>query len=126
MALPFQITREDLLRSKLVTPGWHKSKVIRAEGGQASTDGSDIIKVELRLLGGDFDGVTILRTFSLKDNARHFAISFIEAVTAKSIGSDGGRFDFEKVIGVEIKTYVKNEEYKGRMVNKAEDFQAIS
>ncbi len=124
MSLPFNITREDLLRSKLVTPGWYDAKVVTVEQVPAKTDGSTNTNVEIRILGGGFEGVLIKRTFSEK--APSFAISFIEAVTGKPIGADGGQFDIEKSVDVKLKAYIKNEEYQNRMVNRAEDFRAIS
>ena len=125
MALPFTITREDLLRSKTVTPGWYPTKVTKAEQAEAKTDGSTNTNIEVTITAeGPFKNVTINRTFSEK--APGFAIPYIQAVTGKRISEEGGQFDFQQTVGREILTYVKNEQYQGRLVNRAEDFKPIS
>lgn len=121
MPAKFTVTKEDLLRSKTVQPGWYTCLVKSVEQAPAKTDGSLNTNVMFVIKGGVFDGVPVDRTFSEK--APGFAVSFIEAVIGRKMTADGGEFDLEQAKGRELKVYIKNETYQNRLVNRAEDFK---
>jgi hypothetical protein len=121
---PFQITREDLLRGKVISPGWYVLFIKQVESGEAKTDGSMKVDVSFAIQSpGAFLDVPVARTFSEK--APGFAISFIEAVLRKKIDPEkGGSFDLTQSQGKKVWGYVKNEMYQNRLVNRVEDFRA--
>ena len=123
--IPFQITREDLLRGRTVSPGWYPFIVKNAEKGEAKTDGSMKVDVELVVLEGPFKDIPISRTFSEK--APGFAVNYLESIMHKKIDPDkGGQFDFSATVGKKVWGYVKNDTYQNRLVNRVEDFRPLT
>jgi hypothetical protein len=122
--IPFQVTREDLLRGKTITPGWYVLLITNVTKGEAATDGSMTVKVEHKVSqDGPYKDVPVNRTFSEK--APGFAISFIESVMHKKIDTDkGGTFDLSQSVGRKVWGYVNNEMFGGRLVNRVADYKA--
>jgi len=123
-SIPFQITREDLLRGKTVTPGWYPLFIKSVEKGEAKTDGSMKVDVGFTVRQpGPFLDVPVGRTFSEK--APGFTVGFIEAVMKKKIDLEkGGTFDLALSQGKMVWGYIKNEMYQNRLVNRVEDFRS--
>ena len=121
MSITFSVTREDLLRSKTVQPGWYQMTVKSVTRTAAKTDGSDNTNVELQIVGGNFDGVLIRKTFSEK--AQGFAVSYIEATMGKKMSDQGGTFDMEASIGKTVEGHVSNKMYQDRLTNQVDDFR---
>lgn len=123
MGIPFQITRDDLLRSKVVSPGWYPLLVRSVEKGEAKTDGSMKVSVVFIVQkDGPFKDVPIPHTFSEK--APGFAVAFIESANKKKIdGEKGGTFDLAQAQGRMVWGYVRNDTYQNRLINKVEDFR---
>jgi hypothetical protein len=118
------ITREDLLRSKVVTPGWYACRITNVEEAQAKTDGSRIINVDMVVMSdGPVNGVPIQRTFSEK--AFGFATQFIEAIIGREVSEDGGEFELSGAVGRDLDVFIKNEKWQNRLVNRAEDFAPL-
>ena len=116
------ITEEDLLRSKIVTPGWYKAVVKdinqeQAADGQSLNTIVDIIVTE----DGEFKGVPLKRYFSEK--APGFSVTFFEACGAKIAA--GSSYAWEPCKGKTLQVYVINGEYRGRKTNVAEDFRPV-
>ena len=123
-SIPFQITREDLLRGKTIAPGWYPLFIKAVEKGEAKTDGSLKVDVSFVVRGDSpFKDVPVGRTFSEK--APGFTVGFIEAVMKKKIDVDkGGTFDLAMATGKMVWGYIKNEMYQNRLVNRVEDFRS--
>ena len=124
MSIKISITRENLLRSKVVPPGWQRMLVKSVLQATAKTDGSDLVKLVLVVVGGNYDGVPIDHNFSEK--APGFAVPFIEAIIGRKVNPDGEDFDMAQAQGREVMGYVKNEEYKGQIKNHVADFRAVT
>jgi len=119
---PFEITREDLLRSKTVSPGWYPVLVKTVVKGEAKTDGSTKWDIKLVIIEGPFKDVPIPHTISEK--APGFGVSFVEATARKKVDPEkGGQFMLENAAGKKIWAYVKNDMYQNRLTNKAADFR---
>lgn len=114
-----QYTKEDLLRGKKVDPGWYNVKVTGVKPYEAKSDGSQNWDVEMKIIGGPFEGVPVKKTFNEK--APGFAIRFAAAFGYKP-SPDGGEIDLEKTVGRSLKIYIKNDMYNGRPTNKIEDY----
>lgn len=118
-----QFKDRDLLRGKLVTPGWYRVKVEsvgEAPAKQSEKGPSTNYPVEATILfngdNGDkeFQGVPLDWNFNSK--AIGFAVGFLAAfgVEVKS----GTRFDLKSAEGRELDVFVENDIYQGRQVNR--------
>lgn len=125
MPSKFQITREDILRSKTVDPGWYKGLVKNVVQKAAKTDKSTNTEVHFILQdAGAFSGIPVTGRFSEK--APGFAINFVAALLGENnIGEEGGEWDFDRAIGKTIEIMVVNDMYDGRLTNKVVDYRAI-
>jgi hypothetical protein len=118
------ITREDLLRGRVVTPGWYKMKIKAIEDTAAGTDGSTNTNVSLVIIQpGDFLDVPLKRVFNEK--APGFAVTFIQSITGKRLDSSGGSFDLSNAIGREVYGYIKTGVWQGRPRNEVDDFLPV-
>src|SRR5688572_14347835 len=106
-------SQKDILRGKLITPGWY---VIHIEGvgEQASKDGgSTNYPVEGTIVKSadtgseDFAGVPVDWNFNSK--AIGFSIGFLEALGVQVAA--GQRYDLAHTAGKDIIAYIANEEY---------------
>lgn len=122
------ITREDLLKSKILEPGWYKVKINDVAVKEAKTDGSTVYNLEMTVIGGPSQkdgvspvGIKVFRTYSEK--APGFAVKLFQALGAKIDPEKGAEVDFAGTVGRELGAYIKNDLYKGVMKNVVEDFQ---
>jgi hypothetical protein len=116
-------SNRDLMRGKIITPGWYRVKIegIGEAPAKASEKGpSTNYPVEATILfNGDdgsveFAGVPVDWNFNSK--AIGFAVGFLQAfgVDVKA----GTRFDLKSAEGREIDVFVENDTYQGRLVNR--------
>jgi hypothetical protein len=121
MAL-LNITPEDILRSKTITPGWYRVKVKRVGEKPAKTDGSTTYPVEMIVLSdGEFQGVPIQQVFSEK--APGFAVKFIEAC-GKEVKREGGQYELTAAVDKELDVFIDNSLYQGRLTNNVKDYRS--
>lgn len=113
----------DLLRGKIVTPGWYRVKIqsVGEAPAKASEKGpSTNYPVEATILfNGDtgdreFQGVPLDWNFNSK--AIGFAVGFLQAfgVEVKA----GTRFDLKSAEDRELDVFVENDTYQNRLVNR--------
>lgn len=113
----------DLLRGKIVTPGWYRVKIqsVGEAPAKASEKGpSTNYPVEATILfNGDtgdreFAGVPLDWNFNSK--AIGFAVGFLQAfgVEVKA----GTRFDLKSAEDRELDVFVENDTYQNRLVNR--------
>jgi len=118
-----QFSDRDLLRGKLITPGWYRvivNSVGEAPAKQSDKGPSANYPVEATILfhgdTGDkeFSGCPVDWNFNSK--AIGFAVGFLQAfgVEVKS----GTRFDLKSAEGREVDVFVENDTYQNRMVNR--------
>ncbi len=118
-----QFSDRDLLRGKIVTPGWYRVKIetVGEAPAKASEKGpSTNYPVEATILfngdNGDkeFSGIPLDWNFNSK--AIGFAVGFLAAfgVEVKS----GMRFDLKASEGRELDVYVENDTWQNRLVNR--------
>ena len=122
--MKLRITRDDLLKSKIVEPGWYPTEVAEVKEAPTKAGDSTNWNVTLRIQAPvEFAGVTVIRTFNEKGAG--FAINFLKACGAV-ISEEGAEFDMQAAIGRKIMTYIKTEEYQGTPKNRAEDFRPMT
>lgn len=116
-------TIDDILKSKLVTPGWYKIKVKSHEQQQAGTDGSDLYVYELEINqpGTPFHGVLIRH--QLSEKAIGMGIEFFESCGYEI--KAGIALETDKVVGKECECYIQRGEYKGRGKNEPASFRKL-
>lgn len=123
MPLSFTITREDMLRSKVLEPGWYKMFIKNVTQEPAGTDGStNTILDHVVVQDGPFKDVPVRRWFSEK--APGFAVPLLIACGAK-VGESGGTFNMESCKGKTVMAYVENDMYQGRPTNKITDYRPV-
>lgn len=118
-----QFNERDLLRGKIITPGWYRVRIEsvgEAPAKQSDKGPSTNYPVEGTIL---FNGDTGSKEFSgypldwnFNSKAIGFTVGFLSSfgVEVKA----GTRFDLKSAEGRELDVFVENGEYQGRMVNR--------
>ena len=115
-----EFTQDDLLRGKLVTPGWYRVLMNTVGESLSKDQGSTNYPVESRILfhgdTGDteFAGVPIGWNFNSK--AKSFMEGFLKILGVEV--KPGVRFELGKAAGEQIDVFIENAEYQGRMINR--------
>lgn len=121
--MKLNITRKDLLKSKVIEPNWYPVEVVKVDEHPSKAGDSTNWDVHLEVLAPEsIAGVTIIRTYSEK--APGFAAEFLTACGA-NLTEDGGSFEMGAAVGKKIQAKVINEMYNGTMRNKAESFRPL-
>ena len=131
MPLFIKVTETDMLRGRVLVPGWYKARIEKVSQEVAKSDGESMNTwVDMTVVAGpqQKDGATpektpLRRCFSEK--APSFAIPFLKALSKGNLPPAGGAFDVEKAVGREVMVYVKNREYEGNLQNDPADFRAV-
>ena len=117
-----EFSNRDLLRGKLVTPGWYRVRIESV--GEAPTTGpkgpSTNYPVEGTILFNGDDGNVEFKDVPLDWNfnskAIGFAVGFLQAfgVEVKA----GQRFDLKAAEARELDVFVENDTWQNRMINR--------
>lgn len=122
MPSPFRITKEDVLRSQVIKPGWYLMSIENVSQGPGKNDPNSITTtVNLKIEEGEFAGVPIQVWFSEKAAGR--ATQFIQAVFHQKV-EDAVDLDLDNAIGRRVKGYVVNDKFNNQITNKVADFMA--
>lgn len=113
----------DLLRGKIITPGWYRVRIdsVGEAPAKASDKGpSTNYPVEATVLfNGDNGSVEFVNSpldWNFNSKAIGFAVGFL-----KAFGVDvkpGVRFDLKSAEGKELDVFVENDTWQGRLVNR--------
>lgn len=112
----------DILRGKVVVPGWYRVKIESIGEALSKDKGSTNYPVEGTVVfngnNGDkqFAGVPLDWNFNSK--AIGFAVGFLAAFGVEV--KPGVRFDLSNSAGKEVDVFVSNGEYENRIVNRVE------
>lgn len=110
----FEVTAEDILRSKIVTPGLYACEIVSYKEDEAK-DKSALHVFEAKIVQpGDFLGVPLRIQFSEK--AMGFALPFLAALGVDP--KKPGKFDPQRFIGKKIRCNVVNDTWQGNPNNK--------
>ena len=127
--LTFVVTREDMLRSKTLDPGWYKAKVKRLWQEPSNAGDSTNTWLEMIVIAGpeqkDKSNVAdtpVRRVFSEK--APGMIVPFLKACGAQ-VGENGGNFDLNKCVGRELLFYNETRMWEGKPQNSAVDFKSV-
>lgn len=124
------ITKEDLLRGKILEAGWYQAEVKEIVEEVAKSGNSTNHVVDFVVISGPSAGVP-LSTW-LNDSPTSKGRAFVPYLTAfgvdlndRTIGS-GKTFDTDATKGKKLDIYVQPSTYDGRPVNKIMDFRKYS
>jgi hypothetical protein len=121
-----QFSKRDLMRGKIVSPGWYRMRIESVgeapaaikEGRSPSTnypvEGTILYDAETG--SKEFEGVGIDWNFNSK--AMGFAVGFLAAFGINA--EEGKRFELAAAEGKELDVFVENGIYNGRQVNRVE------
>ena len=112
---------KDILRSKLITPGWYRVR-IDAIGEAPSKDGNSTnwpvdatVLFEADSNSKEFEGCPA-PYWNFNSKARGFMVGFFNAlgITPEA----GKRYDLAATEGKTLDIYIDNETYEGRLINR--------
>jgi len=120
MPMQFNVSRDDLLRATVIKPGLYLLKVESVTQGPGKNDPQSITTtVNMKIVSGpDPKAVGVPITTWFSEKAAGLAVEFLEAITKSKIPEGGVNIDLEAAIGREVKGYVENEKYQGKLQNK--------
>lgn len=115
-------TESDLLRNKILTPGWYRVHIETVGEWTPSKDGNSqnipvagIVKFNADDGSTEFAGVPLEWLFNSNPKVRGFIEAFL-----RGLGQDvqPGRYELGAAAGKDVEMFVKNGEYMGRMKNE--------
>ena len=116
-------SNRDLMRGKLITPGWYRVRVetVGESPAKVSEKGpSTNYPVEGTILfngdTGDKEFANMPIDWNFNSKAIGFAVGFLQAFGVEV--KEGTRFDLKSAEGKELDVFIENGEYQGRMVNR--------
>jgi hypothetical protein len=118
---------DDILRNKIVTPGWYVVRVDRVLTKPAKGDNPDtttIWPIEGKIIKNaengstEFAGVPTPAGWNFNDNprAKGFMIGFFESLGHHV--EPGQRVDLAAAEGKMLSVFIENQEYEGRITNR--------
>lgn len=118
--LRFQVSPQDVKRSKIVRPGYYLAKVTKVSLEDAKDGQSKNIVIDLEGQEGDSQGVPF-RTW-VSEKAPGLAVPIIKAFGGQVSESEGADFDFEAIQGQMVRIEIVTDRYQGRPTNKINDW----
>ena len=119
----FTFSESDLLRNKIVEPGWyvldiqaHRDWTPTKAGDSNNCHYETVIEKNADNGSTDFAGIPIELMFNDKPKARGFIEGFL-----RGLGVDiqyGARYDGNAAVGKKVEAFVENETYEGRIRNR--------
>lgn len=113
-------SNEDLLRSRIILPGWYVV-AINSIGEKPSNDGGStnypvegIVGVNADNGDGSFAGVPLYWMFNSK--AKGFMVGFVKVLVGTDPKADE-RFELKMAEGKSLEVFIENGEYQGRIKN---------
>lgn len=120
MGMRFQVTPQDVKRSKTVRPGWYLATVTKVALEDSKDGQSKNIVIDLLGNEGDAEGVPFKTWVSEK--APGLAVPIIKAFGGQVSEEAGADFDFESIRGKSVRIEIVTDKYQGRPTNKINDW----
>ena len=116
----FQVTPQDVKRSKTVRPGWYIAQVTRVALEDAKDGQSKNIVIDFEGKEGDANGVPF-RTW-VSEKAPGLAVPIIKAFGGQVSEEQGADFDFDTILNQMVKIEIITDKYQGKPTNKINDY----
>ena len=115
-----QFNEKDLLRGKVLPPGWYRVRIDSIGEAPSKDGGSTNYPVEgtvkFNADNGDTEYANVPLDWNFNSKAIGFAVGFLQSFGVNV--TPGARFDLNSAAGKETDVYVENGEYQGRIVNR--------
>lgn len=123
MGTELTITKEDVLATALVPPGWYPAECNTYQEKAATTDGSLNRNFGFLIVDGEFTGVKLRTTFNEK--FAPLLKPFVESVGGQF--QVGEKMDLETVAKQKMRMniHVKRGEYNGNPTNEIDGFRKL-
>lgn len=113
----------DLLRNKVVEPGWyvldiqgHRTWTPTKDGQSNNCHFDTVIEKNADNGSTDFAGVPIELQFNDKPKAKGFIEGFLRGMGVEI--QSNARYDLNSAVGKKIEAFIENETYEGRIRNR--------
>jgi hypothetical protein len=120
MGSPIQFSDEDLLRDKILEPGWYKVKITgyneapAKDGGSTNYNMSAVVVNNASNGSEEFTGVPLNWNFNSK--VKSFAIGYLRALGLDVTSAK--RFDLEQIVGETVEMHIKTGSFNDRPKNE--------
>ena len=111
----FTISKDDLVKRKLIPEGWYPMYIEGTTTGKNKESGAMTCTVKFRVTGGEKEGHVIETIYSEKFVSR--VIDLYEGITGTEL-SDPGQLDLSKLIKRPFLGYVNHNTYNGETNNQ--------
>lgn len=125
MSIPVSFSAKDLLRQKVVIPGWYKVRItnIDVEPTVTAKGPSINYKLEHEVICAEdgntqFQGVPVIGQFNSKAMGMTAGLFMALGVTEEQLMNPNNRFDLESCKDQEVFAFIENNEYQGRISNR--------
>jgi len=123
MSKPLTVSQGDILRGKIVTPGWYPAVMKAVEDVTSKSTGVEGWKVTFVIEGNSaFKDVPVDTRFW--ENAPGFTAPLIAVLTGKP-QAESGNYSLDNGVGKRMMIYVSNGLFNGRKTNQIDDFKPI-
>jgi hypothetical protein len=129
--MDFSISKEDMLRSKVVQPGVYVLLIKDINQGPGKNDPDSITTTVDFVIesGPDPKGIGVPLKYWISEKAAGLSQDFFVKVTGKALPDDGITMTADQLnslIGRKVKAYLKPEKYQGKDQNKIDGFLPMS
>lgn len=118
--LRFQVSPQDVKRSKIVRPGYYLAKVTKVELADAKDGQSKNIVIDLE--GQEGEALNVPFKTWVSEKAPGLAVPIIKAFGGQVSEAEGADFDFEAIVGQMVRIEIITDKYQGRPTNKINDW----
>lgn len=121
----FSISKEDMMRSKIVKPGVYILSIKDIKQGPGKNDpDSTTTTVDFVIESGpDANAPGVPIRYWISEKAAGLATDFLEAAFGNSVPMEGINIDdLTPLVGRKVKAYIKSDKYNGRDQNKIDGF----
>lgn len=129
MSIKVSISKEDMLRSKIVKPGVYVLLVkdVFQQPGKSDPDTMTTVVRFVIESGPDPSGIGVPIDYYMGEKNMGFQVDFLQIAFGKSIPQDGiADLDLELLKGRKVKAYIKPDKYQGRDKNKIDGFMPLT
>lgn len=111
---------KDLLRGKVITPGWYRVRIDGIDEAPSKDGGSTNYPIEgtVKFNGdtGDTEFAGVPLDWNFNSKAIGFSVGFLQVLGVEV--KAGTRFELAVAAGKELDVFVENGEWQGRLVNR--------
>jgi hypothetical protein len=132
--MKFTVTQEDINRSKVLTPAWYLCRIKKVTDGVSKSSGANMTTFEFvvrdnpanpKAADGSSSADVPLKPYYLTEAGIGFGLNLLSALNGGKKVTAGAEIDsalLAGAVGKDIKIFVKNEEYQGKVGNACADF----